>query len=249
MLAAILISHQTSLMRKILFLAAIIIVSSISLNAQTANCSLTRISDSLFAGICQISDSTLFSLQLKPASPKHPSILYGRGTMKGRPENMPLFLEIKNDTGILGTSFFVNSWYKVQNVKLGEKKIEFTYNPNSISPASDINLVILRQVKKYFTDSSNWNRDDRRARGISNCQPKTKQVTLYCALYYASEDIMGEFYAGPSFKAILDAVTRVRTYTGHTLQSFNNDPKTTFAELHEVLNDAINRMEKELQTK
>ena len=161
---------------------------------------------------------------------------------------MPLFLEIKNDTGILGTAFFVNSWYKVQNVKLSQKEIEFTYNPNSFSPASEINLAILRQLKKYFTDSSKWNKNDKRTTGFSDCRPNTEQRTLFCALYYASTDIMGDFYAGPSFQAIIDAVKRVRKGAQHPIQAFNNDPKTTFAELHEVLNDAINRMEREIKT-
>jgi len=236
-------------MRKILSLATIIITNNISLNAQTANCSLTRVSDSLFSGFCYINDSTLFTVQLKPATRKHPSILYGTGTMKGRPENMPLFLEIKNDAGILGTAFFVNSWYKVQNIKLSEKKIEFTYDPNSLSPASEINLAILQQVKRYFTDSTKWNKDDKRTTAFSDCQPNTEQRTLFCALYYASVNIMGDFFAGPSFQAIIDAINRVRKGAQHPIQSFNNDPKTTFAELHEVLNDAINKMEKEIQSK
>ncbi|HEV8081427.1 MAG TPA: hypothetical protein VGP43_11980 [Chitinophagaceae bacterium] len=234
-------------MRKILFLTAIIIVSQFSLNAQPVSCSLTLVSDTLFIGTCGIGDSLLFTIQLKPASTQNTSTLYGKGTRKGRSENLPLFLEIKNDTGILGTSFFVNSWYKVRDLKLSEKKIEFTYNSNSLGPPTEVNLTILRELKKYFTDSTKWNRDDKRVSGRSDCQPNTQKRTLFCAIYYASADIMGDFYAGPSFQGILDAVKRVIKGAQHPIQSFNNDPKTTFADLHAVINDAINTMEKEIK--
>lgn len=114
-------------------------------------------------------------------------------------------------------------------------------------PAEHDDLLILRRTEELLTDESVWNRqDDRRCLD----DERNGQRSLFCALYQASLDVVGEY--GHRRLALQEVRFAVEDATGgrafeHRLRDFNNLPETEFADIRQVLDVAFERVSARLE--
>lgn len=224
-----------------------------TLHAQEVQCSLQKDTNSVFVGLCQSKDSLMFSLHLKPAKGGKTGIWKGKSSRKGTSTNESIFLEITPKGGTLATLYrsgtgFPCGWYDVSNLEVNNSQLKFSFNFQELTKPQSRDVTILKKVKTYLSDSTKWDRYDNRILGHGVCQPKSKKKTLFCALDAAQTKVLGDFYGGPSFWALGQAIQRFGPYQ-HPIQAFNNDLKTSLKMLQEMLDHAISRMSENLDNK
>lgn len=224
------------------------IVSTV--NAQQVQCSLKKNPDSLYVGSCQINDSLVFSLNLKPTIADKANIWKGTSSKQTTSANDQIFLEITSKNGTLATVYRSGvglpcGWYDISNLEITNSELNFTFNLQELSKAKARDVIILKKARSYLSDSTKWDRFDNRISGQGKCQPESQKKTLFCALYAAQSDVLGDFYGGPSFWELIRGIQRLGTYQ-HPIQAFNNDLKTSFTMLQKMFDDAINRASQNL---
>ena len=108
-----------------------------------------------------------------------------------------------------------------------------TDDPDARPPVTAIDLRIVRRARQLLDSSDKWNRADNRV-----CPPDAKTFSLYCALARATIEIGGKAeHRGAALQEtrfVIDEVAADRSYE-HRLMDYNNDPKTTFADIQKVL--------------
>jgi hypothetical protein len=225
------------------------IVSTI--NAQQVQCFLQKNSDSVYVGQCKSKDSLVFSLNLKPPPGDKTGIWKGKSSAQRTTANDPAFLEITPKGGILATVYRSGAglpcgWYDISNLELNNSQLTFTFNLQEVCKPQSRDVMILKKARSYLSDSAKWHRNDIRNFGYIDCKPNSKKKTIFCALYAAQTQILGDFYGGPSFWELGWAIGRLGRYP-HPIQAFNNDLKTSFLMLQKVFDDAISRAQSNLK--
>lgn len=220
------------------------------IQAQVGHCKLKKV-DSIYAGSCLCKDSLLFFLNLTPPPSNEIGFWKGGSTLQGPPANDPIFLEVRKKGGTLATHYRAlegepTAWYDITNFKNTNEEIEFSFDMTQLSKGRGNDIKILERVKFYLSDSTKWNRYDHRYYSYIDCQPNNKKKTLFCALYAAQTDILGDFYGGPSFGALGIAIYKKFGEFNHPLQGFNNDLKITLKDLHVVIDEAIRSIKENL---
>ncbi len=112
--------------------------------------------------------------------------------------------------------------------------------PGETIPVNQHDVLILQRAAKILGDGSRWNRNDDR-----ECPPAAKTFSLYCALWKASVEINGEFDhragAMEELRRTVEEMTQGRSYE-HRLMGFNNDPKTSLADVKKAIRDTERRI-------
>ena len=107
-------------------------------------------------------------------------------------------------------------------------------------------LRIIQKTDSILLDESKWNKDDDR-----NCIDDIHKgrYSLFCALYKASVDITGEYEhrrpAMQQVRFIIDNYGKDRVIN-HRLMDWNNHSETTFWEVKQVLKEAQDSIETQL---
>ena len=100
------------------------------------------------------------------------------------------------------------------------------------APVTQADLDIVRRARAILDSPSKWNRADTR-----KCPPEAKVFSLYCALEKASQEVTGTFAhrdsAMQEARFVIDRLAPNANYD-HRLMGYNNDPKTTFADIRKV---------------
>jgi hypothetical protein len=224
-----------------------------TLNAQQVQCSLQKEPDSLYVGFCQCKDSLIFSLTLKPKQGNKTGIWKGKSSTQAS-ANDPVFLEITSQGGTLATVYRSGvglpcGWYDISNLEMNNTQLKFTFNLQVICKPQSRDVTILKKARAHLPDSTKWNRNDNRSSGKDiYCEPNSNKKTIFCALYSAQTDILGDFYGGPSFWALIREIQELGKYQ-HPIQAFNNDLKASFNMLQKVFDDAINKASQTLDCK
>ncbi|MDH3325419.1 MAG: hypothetical protein OEM38_01730 [Gammaproteobacteria bacterium] len=111
--------------------------------------------------------------------------------------------------------------------------------------SSPNDLEILVKANSYLQYSSEWNREV-----IKACSD-SKKLNLYCALEAASIDVLGKYVhrkaALQEVRFAIDDKFRDR-WSKHRLIDFNNHPDTTFYDVKNVIDMAINSVQKKLDS-
>ena len=93
-------------------------------------------------------------------------------------------------------------------------------------------LIIVKRAKELLDSPSKWNRADNR-----KCPDGAKIFSLYCALAVATIEVGRKFEhrgaALQEMRFVIDEITSTRDYD-HRLMNYNNDPRTSFADIQEV---------------
>lgn len=212
-------------------------------NAQLDRCTLVRQRDGAFAGECRRADEARVRLRVKVPADSLGSEWPGAAVF-GAGYPMPVILAIQGSRGALRLE---QPWRAVTNVRQVTDTLSFTLNHNAfvegVGTAEDVR--ILRRVLAMWPDSSAW------ARGPgTDCSPGGTPRSLWCALRDASMAEIGEFQLfRPAVQEVRWSVFHLwkRSFIEHPLQDPNAAPETTFAQIRQLVIDALARMEKDLR--
>ncbi len=113
-------------------------------------------------------------------------------------------------------------------------------------PVTKADVLIAHRAGEILDSPAKWNRADNRV-----CPATAKTFSLYCALEKATDEVSGKFeHRGAAMQearfVIEDLVPDWKKYD-HRLMGFNNDPKTTFADIQKVFPLLEERIAKRLK--
>jgi hypothetical protein len=114
-------------------------------------------------------------------------------------------------------------------------------------PVTKDDVRIVRRARQILDSQEKWNRADSRV-----CPAEAKTFSLYCALEKATDEVSGNFkHRGAAMQearfVIEDVAPDWEKKYNHRLMDYNNDPKTTFADIQKVLGLLEDRIAKRLQ--
>lgn len=113
------------------------------------------------------------------------------------------------------------------------------------TPVSKTDLQIVARAGEILDSPAKWNRADNR-----KCPKDAKTVSLYCALKQATLEVTGGFeHRGAAMQEARFAIDEVAAKRGyeHRLMNYNNDPTTTFDDIHKILKRTRERIEMRLK--
>jgi hypothetical protein len=100
-------------------------------------------------------------------------------------------------------------------------------------PVTQDDVRIVQRAREILNSPEKWNRADNRI-----CPAEAKTFSLYCALEKATDEVSGNFtHRGAAMQEARFVIEEVypdwKKYN-HRLMDYNNDPKTTFADIQKV---------------
>ncbi len=94
-------------------------------------------------------------------------------------------------------------------------------------------LAILDSADMRLSDAATWDRTDDR-----KCEPQDQTFSLYCALYFASIDTIGEYQhrrtALQEIRFAIEDATEGREFN-HRMMDYNNLPETSFVDIKNLI--------------
>lgn len=118
--------------------------------------------------------------------------------------------------------------------------------PSDANPkVSEGDIRIVQRAREILSSPEKWNRADNR-----ECPATQKSYGLYCALEKATKEISQKFeHRGAAMQQarfVIDEVLAKGNHYQHRLMDFNNDPKTTFADVQKFFSLIEERINKQL---
>jgi hypothetical protein len=118
-------------------------------------------------------------------------------------------------------------------------------SPDANPPVSESDLRIVQRARQILDSADKWNRQDNR-----KCPATQTTYSVYCALEKATVEVTGNFeHRGAVMQqarfAIDEVLAKGNNYH-HRLMGYNNDPKTTFADVQKLFDIVEERIKKEL---
>jgi hypothetical protein len=112
-------------------------------------------------------------------------------------------------------------------------------------PVTKADVRIVERAREILSSPAKWNRADNRV-----CPAAAKIFSLYCALEKATDEVSGHFeHRGAAMQearfVIEDVAPNWKEYQ-HRLMDYNNDPRTTFADVQKVFRLLEERIAKRL---
>jgi hypothetical protein len=113
-------------------------------------------------------------------------------------------------------------------------------------PVTAADVRIVQRAREVLNSPAVWNRADNRV-----CPAAAKTFSLYCALEKATDEVSGHFeHRGAAMQearfVIEDVAPNWKEYH-HRLMDYNNDPRTTFADIQKVFRVLEERIAKRLR--
>jgi hypothetical protein len=113
-------------------------------------------------------------------------------------------------------------------------------------PVTKDDVRIVQRASQILNSQEKWNRADNRV-----CPADAKTFSLYCALEKATDEVSGNFkHRGAAMQearfVIEDVAPDWKKYN-HRLMDYNNDPRTTFADIQKVFGLLEDRIAKRLK--
>jgi hypothetical protein len=100
-------------------------------------------------------------------------------------------------------------------------------------PVTELDVRIVRRTRELLASPATWNRVDNRS-----CPADAVTFSLYCALATATTEVYGRFeHRGvvmQEARLVIEEIAPGREYE-HRLMGFNNDPRTSFADIQTLL--------------
>jgi hypothetical protein len=117
-------------------------------------------------------------------------------------------------------------------VFLNAQDSKFSGPSDANPPVSEGDIRIVQRAREILSSPAKWNRFDNR-----ECPANQKTYSLYCALEKATEEVSHKFVqrgaAMQQARFVIDEVLAKGNHYQHRLKDFNNDPRTTFADVQE----------------
>jgi hypothetical protein len=118
---------------------------------------------------------------------------------------------------------------------------------NATPPVTKTDVQIVQHARKILESPSTWNRADTRV-----CPADAKTFSLYCALEKATNEVTGKFeHRGAAMQEarfVIDQELAKGNHYDHRLKDYNNDPKTTFADVRRFFDLLEARIQKRLES-
>ena len=114
--------------------------------------------------------------------------------------------------------------------------VGYVYVKNQPLPQNEFDIVILDRTIELLSNEDQWLRS-----GDRNCEAGGPPFNLYCALRQASIEVSGEFrHRSAALQQVRYAIERQQPDAdyAHRLMDYNNDPSTSFDDIHAVLQEA-----------
>jgi hypothetical protein len=112
-------------------------------------------------------------------------------------------------------------------------------------PVAKTDVRIVQRARESLTSPKEWNRADNRV-----CPASAKTFSLYCALEKATDEVSGNFeHRGAAMQEarfVIEDVAPNRKEYNHRLMDYNNDPRTTFADIQKLFRLLEDRIVKQL---
>ena len=125
-----------------------------------------------------------------------------------------------------------------QNSKLGG-------SPDAKPPVSEGDIRIVQRAREILDSPAKWNRADNR-----RCPATQHTYSLYCALEKATKEVSRKFeHRGAAMQEArfaIDEVLANGNHYEHRLKDYNNDPKTTFADVQKFFDLVEERIKQRL---
>lgn len=113
-------------------------------------------------------------------------------------------------------------------------------------PVTEADVRVVQRAREILNSPAVWNRADNR-----KCPATQKTYSLYCALEKATEEVSKNFeHRGAAMQEarfVIDEDLAKGNHYEHRLMNYNNDPKTTFADVQKFFNLLEARIKKRLQ--
>ena len=122
---------------------------------------------------------------------------------------------------------------------------KFSGPSNAKPPVSEGDIRIVQRAREILNSPAKWNRKDNR-----QCPATKTTYSLYCALEKATVEVSKKFeHRGAAMQEArfaIDEVLAKGNHYEHRLMDFNNDPKTTFADVQKFFSLIEERIKKRL---
>ena len=132
-----------------------------------------------------------------------------------------------------------------QTVPHGQALVPFSGDSDARPPVAEADVRIVQRARSILSAPSKWNRADTRV-----CPAGARTFSLYCALETATDEVSGAFeHRGAAMQEARFVIEQVAPNVGryqHRLMDYNNDPKTTFADIQTVFRRLEERIVKRL---
>ena len=132
-------------------------------------------------------------------------------------------------------------WTLTVLVVLAAAFVGYVYWVNRPLPQNEFDVAIIERTMEILQMEANWSRT-----GDRSCEDGGPRLNLYCALRQASLDVTGEFkHRAAALQAVRHAIEAQNPGVeyAHRLMDYNNDPQTTFTDIQEMLQIALDRLE------
>jgi hypothetical protein len=112
-------------------------------------------------------------------------------------------------------------------------------------PVSPDDVRIVERARAILSSPAKWNRADTRV-----CPATEKTFSLYCALEAATVEVSSQFaHRGAAMQEarfVIDDELAKGNHYEHRLKDYNNDPKTTYADVQRFFTLLEDRIRKRL---
>jgi hypothetical protein len=109
-------------------------------------------------------------------------------------------------------------------------------------PVSKSDVLIVQKARQILNSSEKWNRSDNRS-----CPATETKFSLYCALEKATYEVTRNFAhreaAMQEARFVIDEDLAPNNHYDHRLMDYNNDPRTTFADVQRFFDLLQGRIE------
>jgi hypothetical protein len=114
-------------------------------------------------------------------------------------------------------------------------------------PVSKADVEVVKKARQILDSPGKWNRADNRS-----CPETETKFSLYCALEKATDEVTGDFaHRGAAMQQarfVIDDDLAPGNNYDHRLMGFNNDPRTTFADVRRFFDLLQGRIEGMLES-
>jgi hypothetical protein len=165
----------------------------------------------------------------------------GRAADEGS-STVSLELEVyrANDPPGLGVLRTPNRWVPLVRYQEGADSLVFEIDTARTVPPTDLDRAIVKRADAILSSTAVWNRADDR-----NCPATATTWSIYCAMQRAGIEVTGAAHhrrpAMELVRSIVDERSAGRGYS-HRLMDYNNDSRTTLADVHNLFAEAAARM-------
>ncbi len=132
-------------------------------------------------------------------------------------------------------------WFPITDISFTDDSLSFSWDWDFRPTPNAGDLKILKRANEILSTEASWNNADDRKCEDDN---KNKKWSLYCALYKASFDMIGDFNHRNSalgmVRTTIEELTPGKVYA-HRLMDFNN--QNTFKDIQQVLKRSIEKFE------